>query len=153
MAARKKPVDSGLRAAIVDPWRNLRHESVSVSEWGGAVILRGLTVAEWREYNRMAVTLATAVEAPADDAAPRDVAPWEAHGDRALFAFLLVCALHDENRQRIFPAGDAQQLAQDVAEVAAGYTSVHDRLAARVFELSGMSTAKDADPVADAGNA
>ncbi|MCQ4257475.1 phage tail assembly chaperone [Stutzerimonas stutzeri] len=152
MAARKKPVDGGLRAAIIDPWRNLRHEIIDVPEWGAKVVLRGLTIAEWREYNRMAVTLATAAETPADEAEPREPAPWEAHGDRALFAFLLVCALHDENRQRIFGV-DPAQIRNDVAEVAASYTGVHDGLAGRVFELSGMTAAKDADPVAEAGNA
>lgn len=152
MAARNKPDAGALRAAIVDPWRNLRHETIDVPEWGAKVVLRGLTIAEWREYNRMAVTLATAAEAPAADAEPREPAPWEAHGDRALFAFLLVCALHDENRQRIFGI-DPAQIPHDVAEVATGYTDVHDRLASRVFALSGLSTAKDADPVAEAGNA
>lgn len=152
MAARKKPVDGGLRAAIVDPWRNLRHEATDVPEWGAKVVLRGLTIAEWREYNRMAVTLATAAETPASEAEPREPAPWEKHGDRALFAFILVCALHDENRQRIFGA-DPATLPHDVAEVAASYTAVHDALAARVFELSGMTAARDVDPVAEAGNA
>lgn len=144
-----------LRAAVLDPWRNLKHTTVKVPEWGATVVVRALSLADWREYNRMAALLQPAADAD-PDAPPREPEPWEVHGVRALYAFVVVATLHDENRQPVFATDPAERTA-DVAELAATYAAVHDVLAAKAFELSGLSLAQGdepaPDPVDTAGNA
>jgi hypothetical protein len=155
MAARKAAsAASSLRAAVMDPWRNVKHEQFPVPEWGANVVVRGLTLGEWNEYNRMAQLLQPVT---ADDDAPAPaVEPWAAHGVRALYAFVVVVALHDAERKPVF-ATDPQQRANDIAEVAAGYSHTHDRIVAKVYELSGLPAGEPGeaapDPVDAAGNA
>jgi hypothetical protein len=155
MAARKAAPAASLRAQVVDPFRNLKSEVVDVPEWGAKVVVRGLALGEWREYNRMAALLAPALAEGEAAPAARDPEPWEAYGAQALYAFVVVVSLHDENRAPVFSAEPVQR-AQDVAEVAAIYSPVHDRLAAKAFELSGLTLAAEGeappDPVDEAGN-
>lgn len=155
MAARKAAPAASLRAQVVDPFRNLKSEVVDVPEWGAKVVVRGLTLGEWREYNRMAALLAPAL-AEADADAEREREPWEKYGTPALYAFVVVASLHDENREPVFSAEPLQR-AKDVAEVAATFSDVHDRIAAKAFELSGIGLAEKGetppDPVDEAGNA
>ncbi|GEM_PF-1445111 len=160
MAARKAAPAASLRAQVVDPFRNLKSEVVDVPEWGAKVVVRGLKLGEWREYNRMAALLSPALAE--GDAQPdterereREREPWEAFGIDALYAFVVVVSLHDENRSPVFSAEPVQR-AKDVAEVAATFSAVHDRLAAKAFELSGIGMAEKGeappDPVDEAGN-
>lgn len=156
MAARKAAPAASLRAQVVDPFRNLKSEVVDVPEWGAKVVVRGLKLGEWREYNRMAALLSPALaEGDAQPAAEREREPWEAFGIDALYAFVVVVSLHDENRAAVFSAEPVQR-AKDVAEVAATFSAVHDRLAAKAFELSGIGMAEKGeappDPVDEAGN-
>ncbi len=156
MAARKAAPAASLRAQVVDPFRNLKSEVVDVPEWGAKVVVRGLKLGEWREYNRMAALLSPALaEGDAQPAAEREREPWEAFGIDALYAFVVVVSLHDENRAPVFSA-DPVQRAKDVAEVSATFSAVHDRLAAKAFELSGIGMAEKGeappDPVDEAGN-
>lgn len=156
MAARKAAPAASLRAQVVDPFRNLKSEVVDVPEWDAKVVVRALKLGEWREYNRMAALLSPALaegDTQADAERPRE--PWEAFGIDALYAFVVVVSLHDENRAPVFSAEPVQR-AQDVAEVAATFSAVHDRLAAKAFELSGIGMAEKGeappDPVDEAGN-
>ncbi len=156
MAARKASPAASLRAQVVDPFSNLKSEVVAVPEWGAKVVVRGLKLGEWREYNRMAALLSPAlVEGDTQADAEREREPWEAFGIDALYAFVVVASLHDENRSPVFSAEPVQR-AQDVAEVAATFSAVHDRLAAKAFELSGIGMAEKGeappDPVDEAGN-
>lgn len=155
---RRNSLADAVRASAVSLERNLRSELVAVPEWGQSVYLRGLTLSEWSEYNRMAQALSPVPpeegeELPAAD--PLDE-PWKPYGHRALFAYLLVATLRDAKRAPVFaPAGSAQR-AQDIAEVAQNFTHVHDALVARIFALSGVKVGTEeqpSDPVADAGNA
>lgn len=155
MAVRRQGLAHALRAIALDPWRNLKSEAVQVPEWDGCtVVLRALTVPDWVEYNRRALLLAPrpaeaaedglAVEAPAPQP---EAVPAGEHGPRALYAFVLARALHDEARVRVFSD-------DDVPELAATYAATHDRLCARVFALSAVPTGDGAaDPVTAAGNA
>lgn len=156
MAARKAAPAASLRAQVVDPFRNLKSEVVDVPEWGAKVVVRGLKLGEWREYNRMAALLSPALaegDTQADAERPRE--PWGAFGIDALYAFVVVVSLHDENRAPVFSAEPVQR-AKDVAEVAATFSAVHDRLAAKAFELSAVHLAEKGetppDPVEAAGN-
>lgn len=156
MAARKAAPAASLRAQVVDPFRNLKSEVVDVPEWDAKVVVRGLKLGEWREYNRMAALLSPALaEGDTQADAEREREPWEAFGIDALYAFVVVATLHDENRGPVFSAEPVQR-AKDVAEVAATFSAVHDRLAAKAFELSGIGMAEKGaappDPVDEAGN-
>ncbi|MTZ15107.1 hypothetical protein GNE00_15245 [Pseudomonas sp. JL972] len=155
MAARKPTPAASLRAQVVDPFRNLKSEVVDVPEWGAKVVVRGLKLGEWREYNRMAALLSPAL-AEGDTSAEREAEPWEAFGIDALYAFVVVVSLHDESLAPVFSAEPSQR-GKDVAEVAATFSAVHDRLAAKAFELSGVGVADKGeappDPVDEAGNA
>lgn len=152
-AAKKTPATgpslalaAAIRGAALDIWRNLRHERVHVPEWGGDVVLRAMTVNEWREYGAMAARLQAlrAFEAgeEVDEAVERR--PGDEHGERLLYAYVLTVALHDTDHQPVFGP-------DDVPAIAAAYCATHDRLAAKVFELSQVPT-DGADPVDAAGN-
>lgn len=154
--ARAKAAESGLRAMALDPLRNFKHETVVVDEWGGAqVIVRALSAGDWVEYRRRAAELIAAARVEVGLSAQ---APVVAEGEEALvepqvdvnsnalYAFVLVRTLFDENQQRVFSD-------DDVDEVAEAFSPVHDRLSAKVFELSGVGLNEDTpDPVDAAGN-
>ena len=155
---RRKTLADAVRASALNVECNLRAELVEVPEWGQSVYLRGLTLGEWHEYSRMAEQLAPTVtddEAGMPAPAAQDAA-WLKYGARALYAFVLVTVLRDANRAPVFaPPGSAQR-GQDIADVAAGFTYVHDGLVARILALSGVKQGSEeapSDPVADAGNA
>ena len=154
--ARAKAAESGLRAMALDPLRNFKHETVGVDEWGGAqVIVRALSAGDWVEYRRRAAELIAAarvevgLSAQAPVVAEGEEAPAEPQVDvnsNVLYAFVLVRTLFDENQQRVFSD-------DDVDEVAEAFSPVHDRLSAKVFELSGVGLNEDTpDPVDAAGN-
>ena len=155
--ARVKAAESGLRAMALDPLRNFKHETVVVDEWGGAqVIVRALSAGDWVEYRRRAAELVSAARVDAglsaravEVAEGEDVSPEpqvEINGN-VLYAFVLVRTLFDENQQRVFSD-------EDIDEVAEAFSPVHDRLSAKVFELSGVGVTEVApDPVDAAGNA
>ncbi len=154
--ARAKAAESGLRAMALDPLRNFKHETVVVDEWGGAqVIVRALSAGDWVEYRRRAAELVSAARVDAglsaravEVAEGEDVWPEpqiEINGN-VLYAFVLVRTLFDENQQRVFSD-------EDIDEVAEAFSPVHDRLSAKVFELSGVGVTEGApDPVDAAGN-
>lgn len=149
-----------IRCAVVDLWNNVRSEVVKVEEWGQTVIVRGLTLDEWLEYNRMGQILAGATPGEDDElpeGLPPPVEPWQKYGHRALYAFVLVTTLHDRKRRPVFGLAGTAQRAQDVADVAAGFSDIHDRLVATALRLSGVDTAVEGesvpDPVGAAGNA
>ena len=154
--ARAKAAESGLRAMALDPLRNFKHETVVVDEWGGAqVIVRALSAGDWVEYRRRAAELVSAARVDAGLSARavevvegEDVSPEpqvEINGN-VLYAFVLVRTLFDENQQRVFSD-------EDIDEVAEAFSPVHDRLSAKVFELSGVGVTEGApDPVDAAGN-
>ena len=155
--ARVKAAESGLRAFALDPLRNFKHETVAVAEWGGALVtLRALSAGDWVEYRRRAAELVSAARVEAGlsahmvEAAEGEESPPEPQVEviaNLLYAFVLVRTLFDENQQRVF-------CAEDVDEVAEAFSPVHDRLSARVFELSGVGQNEDTpDPVDAAGNA
>lgn len=155
--ARAKAAEGGIRALALDPLRNFKHESVPVAEWGGApVTLRALSTGDWVEYRRRAAELVSAarveagLSAHAVEVAEGEDAAQEPHVEvnaNVLYAFVLVRTLFDENQQRVFC--DA-----DVDEVAEAFSPVHDRLSAKVFELSGVGLSEETpDPVDAAGNA
>lgn len=150
------PVAVQIRTAVVSLWNNVRYEVVKVEEWGQTVIVRGLTLDEWLEYNRMAQLLAGIPPEDDGESQPPDPAPWQKYGTRSLYAFVLVATLHDGKRRPVFGAAGTAERAQDVAEVAAGFSDVHDRLVAVALRLSGIQTAPAGetapDPVAEAGN-
>lgn len=147
-----------IRCAVVDLWNNVRSEVVKVEEWGQTVIVRGLTLDEWLEYNRMGQVLAGITQ---DDelaeGLPPPGEPWQKYGHRALYAFVLVTTLHDRKRRPVFGLAGTVQRAQDIADVAAGFSDTHDRLVATALRLSGVDTAGEGesapDPVDAAGNA
>ena len=155
--ARAKAAEGGIRAWALDPLRNFKYETVPVAEWGGApVTLRALSAGDWVEYRRRAAELVSAARVEAglsahavEVAEGEDAAP-EPHVEvnaNVLYAFVLVRTLFDENQQRVFC--DA-----DVDEVAEAFSPVHDRLSAKVFELSGVGLSEETpDPVDAAGNA
>ena len=155
--ARVKAAESGLRAFALDPLRNFKHETVAVAEWGGALVtLRALSAGDWVEYRRRAAELVSAARVEAGlsahvvEAAEGEESPPEPQVEvnaNVLYAFVLVRTLFDENQQRVFSD-------DDVDEVAEAFSPVHDRLSARVFELSGVGLNEDIpDPVDAAGNA
>lgn len=155
--ARVKAAESGLRAFALDPLRNFKHETVAVAEWGGALVtLRALSAGDWVEYRRRAAELVSAARVEAGlsahvvEAAEGEESPPEPQVEvnaNLLYAFVLVRTLFDENQQRVFSD-------DDVDEVAEAFSPVHDRLSARVFELSGVGLNEDTpDPVDAAGNA
>ena len=155
--ARVKAVESGLRAFALDPLRNFKHETVAVAEWGGALVtVRALSAGDWVEYRRRAAELVSAarveagLSAHAVEVAEGEEVPAEPQVEvnaNVLYAFVLVRTLFDENQQRVFSD-------DDVDEVAEAFSPVHDRLSARVFELSGVGLNEDTpDPVDAAGNA
>ena len=137
----------------------MRSEIVLVEEWGQSVIVRGLTLDEWLEYNRMGQLLA-GVDPNKKDSELTDSSapePWQKYGHRALYAFVLVTTLHDRKRRPVFGLAGTDQRAQDIADVAAGFSDIHDRLVATALRLSGVKTAEEGeaapDPVDAAGNA
>ena len=155
--ARVKAVESGIRAFALDPLRNFKHETVAVAEWGGALVtVRALSAGDWVEYRRRAAELVSAARVEAGlsayvvEAAEGEESPPEPQVEvnaNLLYAFVLVRTLFDENQQRVF-------CDEDVDEVAEAFSPVHDRLSARVFELSGVGLNEDTpDPVDAAGNA
>lgn len=154
--ARVKAAAGDLRAFALDPLRNFKHETVAVEEWGGAeVTIRALSAGDWVEYRRRAAELVSAarveagLSARATESTEGEDAPPEPQVEvnaNVLYAFVLVRTLFDENQQRVFSDDDAD----DVAEA---FSPVHDRLSAKVFELSGVGVTEGApDPVDAAGN-
>ena len=154
--ARVKAAESGLRAFALDPLRNFKHETVAVAEWGGALVtVRALSAGDWVEYRRRAAELVSAARVEAGlsphavEVAEGEEAPPERHVEvnaNVLYAFVLVRTLFDENQQRVFSD-------EDIDEVAEAFSPVHDRLSAKVFELSGVGVTEGApDPVDAAGN-
>ena len=155
--ARVKAAESGLRAFALDPLRNFKHETVAVAEWGGALVtVRALSAGDWVEYRRRAAELVSSARVEAglsahmveaaegEESSPEPQVEVNAN---LLYAFVLVRTLFDENQQRVFSD-------DDVDEVAEAFSPVHDRLSARVFELSGVGLNEDTpDPVDAAGNA
>ena len=155
--ARVKAVESGIRALALDPLRNFKHETVAVAEWGGALVtVRALSAGDWVEYRRRAAELVSAARVEAglsahvvevDEGEESPPEPQVEVNANLLYAFVLVRTLFDENQQRVF-------CDEDVDEVAEAFSPVHDRLSARVFELSGVGLNEDTpDPVDAAGNA
>lgn len=155
--ARVKAADGGIRAFALDPLRNFKHETVAVAEWGGALVtVRALSAGDWVEYRRRAAELVSAarveagLSAHAVEVAEGEDTPPEPQVEvnaNVLYSFVLVRTLFDENQQRVF-------CDEDVDEVAEAFSPVHDRLSARVFELSGVGLNEDTpDPVDAAGNA
>lgn len=152
---KRKTLADAVRASAVNVECNLRSKLVFVSEWGENVLLRGLTLSEWHEYSRMAELLSPAEPDAEAPPVPAVAEPWLAYGSRALYAFVLVTVLRDSRRAPVFAAAGTAQRAQDIAEVAASFTHVHDGLVAQVLELSGVKLGSEeapSDPVADAGN-
>lgn len=140
------PMVVQIRTAVVNPWNNLRHEAVHVEEWLQTVIVRGLTLDEWLEYNRMGQLLAGI--APGDgEASPAE--PWQKYGHRALYAFVLVATLHDRKRRPVFGLPGTPERAEDIALVAAGFSDVHDQLVATALRLSGVQTSAEGEPASD----
>lgn len=134
---------NGVRAAALDPWLNLKHRSEAVPEWGGEeLLLRALSIADWRDYN----VLADSVMPADDESGAASPSADAASSHLALYAFALVRSLHTKARQRVFSD-------EDVAELARNFGPVHDRLAHQVFELSRIDPTGQTDPVTDAGNA
>jgi hypothetical protein len=154
------PLAVQIRTAVVNLWNNVRHEVVQVEEWGQTVIVRGLTLDEWLEYSRMGQLLAGITPGGDEDApgegSPLPAEPWQKYGHRALYAFVLVATLHDRKRRPVFGLAGTPERAQDVADVAAGFSDVHDQLVATALRLSGVQTAAEGesapDPVDAAGN-
>lgn len=154
--AKVKVAEGGIRGFALDPLRNFKHETVPVDEWAGAkVIVRALSAGDWVEYRRRAAELVSAARVEAGLTAQPAVvadgedAPQEPHvevSSNALYAFVLVRTLFDETQSRVFSD-------DDVPEVSEAFSPVHDRLAAKAFELSGVAlTAEAPDPVDAAGN-
>lgn len=155
---RRATLADAVRASVLNMDRNMRTELVEVPEWGQSVYLRGLTVGEWHEYGRMAALLTPRPEDAEDDAPVPDEQDklWLKFGVRALYAFALVAVLRDAQRMPVFAPAGSPQRAQDIADVAASFTHVHDGLASQIFKLSGIEQGDEgepSDPVADAGNA
>ena len=154
--ARVKAAAGGIRAFALDPLRNFKHQTIAVEEWGGAeVTVRALSAGDWVEYRRRAAELVSAARVDAglsaravevaegEDASPE---PQVEINPNVLYAFVLVRTLFDENQQRVFSD-------EDIDEVAEAFSPVHDRLSAKVFELSGVGVTEGApDPVDAAGN-
>ena len=151
-----KAAESGLRAMALDPLRNFKRETVKVEEWGDAeVTLRALSAGDWMEYRRRAAEMVSVARAEAglspqtQESTEGEDASSEQRveiNSNVLYAFVLVRTLFDEHQQRVFSD-------EDVGEVTEAFSPVHDRLAAKVFELSGVGVTEDApDPVDAAGN-
>jgi hypothetical protein len=160
MALLALPLAVQIRTAVVNLWNNVRSEVVQVEEWGQTVIVRGLTLDEWLEYNRMGQLLSgidpNKKDSELTDSSPPAPEPWQKYGHRALYAFVLVATLHDRKRRPVFGLAGTPERAQDIADVAAGFSDIHDRLVATALRLSGVQTADEGeaapDPVDAAGN-
>lgn len=150
------PVAVQIRTAVVSLWNNVRHEVVKVEEWGQTVIVRGLTLDEWLEYNRMGQLLSGIPPDGDEESVSVEPEPWQKYGHRSLYAFVLVATLYDSKRRAVFGLPGTPERGQDIADVAAGFSDVHDRLVATALRLSGIKTAEEgqpaSDPVAEAGN-
>lgn len=147
--ARQKAVDgSSIRQKALHPVSNFKHEAVAVPEWGETVVIRAMSAGDWADYRRRSLELITdarksaglpeVYEAGDAEAVQLDVpaAP--------IYALVLVRTLFDESLVRVFSDND-------VDEVTAAFSPVHDRLVSKAFELSGV-TAEEV-PEVTAGNA
>lgn len=152
---RNKTTDSSLRRLALDPLRNFKHETLSVEQWDDAqVIVRALSAGDWLDYRKRTTDLITQARIDAglpplaDDNEDDPQLP-AGFSATALYAFVLVRTLFDETHARVFED-------EDVDDVTAAFSPVHDRLVSKAFALSGVEAggeSEPADPVDLAGNA
>ncbi|MCO8164844.1 phage tail assembly chaperone [Pseudomonas sp. 21LCFQ010] len=152
---RNNPTDANLRRLALDPLRNFKHQTLTIEQWDNAhVIVRALSAGDWLDYRKRTTELITQARIDAglpplagdaeDD--PQLPAGFSA---TALYAFVLIRTLFDATHNRVFED-------QDLDDVTAAFSPVHDRLVSKAFELSGVEAGGDsqpADPVDLAGNA
>ncbi|WP_110661504.1 phage tail assembly chaperone [Salinicola socius] len=121
-----------LRALALSPLAGYRHDTAPVEEWKGATVtLREPSAGDWTAWQ------AKLAELTGEDVTPDNVqslADSVDGTDRTLDATLLVRVLYDDKGQRVFED-------KDVAQLAAIYGPVHDRLLRRSMEIGGLTDA------------
>lgn len=126
----KKQLD--LRALALSPLAGFRHEPVTVQEWQGATVtIREPSAGDWTTWQSKLAAM-TGVEVTQDNVG--ELESGIDGNDRTLEATLLVRVLYDADGKRVFSD-------EDVAEVAAIYGPVHERLLRKAMDLAGLTQA------------
>ncbi|MEC8919186.1 MAG: phage tail assembly chaperone [Pseudomonadota bacterium] len=119
-----------LRALALSPLAGFRHESIKVEEWKGATVtIREPSAGDWTAWQSKLAAI-TGEEVTQDNVS--ELESGIDGNDRTLEATLFVRVLYDADGKRVFSD-------EDVADVAAIYGPVHERLLRKAMELAGLT--------------